>query len=220
MEFAERVLSTRRGAILVALGAAVLAGIILVVYVRDYRHSVAAVTPVLVARSLIEKGTPGTVVATKHLYELSSVPKSALQPEALVDPSALGTSVAVSNIYPGTQLTSADFAPTTNLLATEIRGTQRALTLPIDATRTLGGQLVSGDKIDIYVSLNGTVKQILQAVPVLVTPSGGTVTVQVNTRTAALLALAVDSGKIWFTLRPLVGARPQGLATANEGQLR
>jgi len=221
VEYAERVLSTRRGAIFVAVGAAVLAGIILVVYVRNYRQNAAAKaeTPVLVARSLIQKGTPGSLVGDKHLYTISSVRKSALLPGAIADPSALGTGVAVSNIYPGQQLTSTDFAPSTNVLATQIRRGERALALPIDATRTLSGQLVAGDKIDIYLSLDGVVRQILQNVPVLVTPSGGTVTVRVNSQNAALLENAVDSGKIWFTLRPAVGATREPLATATQQDL-
>jgi pilus assembly protein CpaB len=212
VEFAERLLSTRRGALLIALGAAVLAGIILLVYVRHYRHNVtatAATTPVLVARSLIQKGTPGNIVGTQHLYEISQVPQSAVLPGAYVDPSVLGTAVAVTDVYPGQQLTSADFAPIANVLDTEISGTQRALTFPIDSTRTLGGQLVSGDRIDIYINLGGSVRELLQNVPVLVGPGGGTVTVQLNAKTAGLLALAVDSGKIWFTLRPRTGVPKQ-----------
>jgi Flp pilus assembly protein CpaB len=222
VDYAERVLSTRRGAILVAVGAAVLAGIILIVYIRNYRHSVAngQQVSVLVARNLIPKGTPGSLVGTKHLYEISSVAKSDVLPGAYTDPSALTTGVAAANIYPGQQLNTTDFVAATNTLDTQIRGTQRALTLPIDSTRTLGDQLVSGDKVDIYISLNGDVRQILESVPVLVAPSGGTITVQVNSKTAALLALAVDTGKIWFTLRPAVGARLLPLATAKAQQLQ
>ena len=155
MELAERVFSTRRGTILIAVGAAVLAGIVLLVYVRGYRQNVtasSAATSVLVARSLIEKGTPGAVVGTEHLYQIASVPKTALLAGAYVDPSALRSGVAVADIFPGQQLTAADFAQTANTLDTEISGTQRALTLPIDSTRTLGGQLSSGDRIDIYFS--------------------------------------------------------------------
>ena len=224
MELAERVFSTRRGTILIAVGAAVLAGIVLLVYVRGYRQNVtasSAATSVLVARSLIEKGTPGAVVGTEHLYQIASVPKTTLLAGAYVDPSALRSGIAVSDIFPGQQLTAGDFAQTTNTLDTEISGTQRALTLPIDPTRTLGGQLTAGDRIDIYFSSSTGVKQILQNVPVLGGANGGgTVTVRVDAKQAALLALADDTGKVWFTLRPTVGAPSQSLVSVTPQTLQ
>lgn len=210
MNFLERIFSTRRGTILVAVGAAVLAGILLVVYVRGYRNNVsanAAQTNVLVARNLIQKGTPGPAIGTQHLYEIKAVPKTALLAGAYVDPSALQSGVAVADIFPGQQLTAADFAAPASTLDAQISGRQRALMIPIDATRTLGGQLTSGDVVDIYISLRGVVKEFLQNVTVLV--AGGTVTVRVTSKQAALLALAVDTGKIWFTLRPRVSAPPE-----------
>ena len=222
MDLAERLFSTRRGTILVALGAAALAGLILLVYIREYRHTTSAnsaATPVLVARSLIQKGTPGTLVGKQHLYQIASVPKSALLPGAYVDPSALLVGVAASDIFPGQQLTAGEFVQTATTLETELSGTQRAMELPIDPIRTLGGQLSAGDRIDIYVSGSGIVKEILQDIPVLVSPVGGTVTVRLNAKQAALLALAVDTGKIWFTLRPNVGAPAQPLFAATPQQL-
>lgn len=222
VDYAERVLSTRRGAILVAVGAAVLAGILLLVYVRNFRHSAANtdVTPVLVATSLIEQGTPGNVVGTKHLYEIKDIPKANVLPMAFTDPSSLNSAVATTKIFPGAQFTPANFAAsTTSTLVTQITGRERALTLPIDATRTLGSQLAAGDKVDIYISLNGVVHEILQNVPVLIGGSSGTVTVKVDPHSAALLALAVDTGKIWFSLRPAVGAPRQLPTTATQRDL-
>ena len=222
MELAERVFSTRRGTVLIAVGAAVLAGIVLLVYVRGYRQNVtasSAATSVLVARSLIQKGTPGAVVGTGHLYQIASVPKTALLAGAYVDPSALRSGVAVSDIFPGQQLTAGDFTQTANTLNPEISGTQRALSLPIDTTRTLGGQLSSGDRVDIYFSSPSGVKEILQNVPVLVGANGTTVTVRVAAKQAALLARAVDTGKIWFTLRPTVGAPSQSLVSVTPQML-
>ena len=226
MELADRLFSTRRGAITVGIGAAVLAGIVLLVYIKAYRNNVtanSAATPVLVARSLIQKGTPGAVVGTERLYQVSSVPKTAIVAGAYVDPASLRTGVAVSDIYPGQQLTASDFAPAANALDTEISGTQRALTFPIDSTRTLGGQLSSGDRIDIYMSSTSstgsaaaqpTVREILQNVPVLVSGTGGTVTVRLTALQVAEVALAVDTGRIWFALRPRVGAPAQPLVVA------
>ena len=62
VEIAQNLFSTRRGSVLVGAAAAVIAGIVLVVYLHQYRNSVnsaSAAAPVLVASQLIPKGTPG-----------------------------------------------------------------------------------------------------------------------------------------------------------------
>ena len=223
MELAERLFLTRRGAIIVAIVAALLAGIILFFYVRETRNNAntnAVQSPVLVARSLIQKGTPGTAVGTEHLYEIQNVPKTSLLAGAYTDPAALTSSVAIEDIYPGQQLTSGLFAAEASSLDAQLTGPQRALMLPIDATRTLGGQLTDGDHVDVYYSSGSGVREILQNVPVLITGNGSTVTVRVTSKQAALLALAVDSGRIWLTLRPRVGARPHPPVTATPQNLQ
>ena len=82
MQAAQRLLSTRGGTIALSVMAAVLAGVILLTYLHRYRESVkesgTAVT-VLVAKSLIDKGTSGDIIATQDLYEVTSQPKSEVQ---------------------------------------------------------------------------------------------------------------------------------------------
>ncbi|MGZ6268627.1 MAG: RcpC/CpaB family pilus assembly protein, partial [Candidatus Limnocylindrales bacterium] len=151
----ERLFATRKGAVAVGLAAAAVALVLLLVYVKQYRHNVSATaqtTQVLVARSLIQKGTPGNVVGTKHLYELRAVPKDTVQIGALIDPASLRTGVALNNIFPGQQLVAADFGVPSNVLDTQISAKQRAISLPIDSSRTLAGQIEPGDHIDIYYS--------------------------------------------------------------------
>ena len=71
-----RLTSTRRGAILLGIGAALLAAVLLAAYITWYRSSVesgTAPTQVLVANRLIARGTPGSVIAAKQLYETTTV---------------------------------------------------------------------------------------------------------------------------------------------------
>jgi pilus assembly protein CpaB len=221
LELAERLFSTRRGTLLVALGAALLAGLIILLYVKGVRNnanSTSSGTPVLVARSLIPKGTPAPSVGSQHMYQIENVPKSALIAGAYVDPSSLTSGVAATDIYPGQQLTATDFAAAETTLDAQITGRDRALSFPIDATRTLDGQIVAGDHVDVLYSSGGTVHTLLQNVPVL-TAASGEITVRVNSRNAALLAVATDSGKIWMTLRPLTGARGVLPVSANQSDL-
>ena len=66
MEFAGRLVSTRRGTLLVAALIALLAGASILVYLNSYRESLksqGALVTVLVAKGTIHKGTAGSVVA-------------------------------------------------------------------------------------------------------------------------------------------------------------
>jgi Flp pilus assembly protein CpaB len=219
----ERLFATRKGAVAVGLAAAAVALVLLLVYVKQYRHNVSTTTQtaqVLVARSLIQKGTPGNVVGVKHLYELRSVPKDTVRLGALIDPASLLTGVALNDIFPGQQLVDSDFGVPTNVLDAQISGGQRALSLPIDATRTLSAQISSGDHVDIYWSVSGKIIEILQNIPVIsLATGGGEITMQVSPTQAGKLMYATDNGKIWFTLRGKVGVPAQAAVTISAGNL-
>jgi Na+/proline symporter len=71
MAYAQRLMATRWGMTLVAATAAVVAGLLVLVYIGRYRNSVkaeGAPVTVLVARQTIPKGTSGAVIATTGLY--------------------------------------------------------------------------------------------------------------------------------------------------------
>jgi Flp pilus assembly protein CpaB len=209
----ERLFATRKGAVAVGLAAAAVALVLLLVYVKQYRHNVSVTTQtaqVLVARNLIQKGTPGNVVGVKHLYELRTVPKDTVRVGALIDPASLRTGVALNDIYPGQQLVDTDFGVPTNVLDTSISGGQRALSMPIDVSRTLNSQISAGDHVDIYWSVAANVSEILQNIPVIsLAVGGGEITVQVTPTQAGKLMYATDNGKLWFTLRAKVGVPAQ-----------
>ena len=134
----ERLFATRKGAVAVGLAAAAVALVLLLVYVKQYRHNVSATaqtTQVLVARSLIQKGTPGNVVGTRHLYELRAVPKDTVRLGALIDPASLRTGVALNNIFPGSS-SSTGLRGAVERARHLDSGNQRALSFPIDASRT------------------------------------------------------------------------------------
>jgi Flp pilus assembly protein CpaB len=222
VEIAQNLFTTRRGSLLLGAAAAVLAGIILLAYLHSYRNSVnssAAPATVLVAKRLIQKGTPGDIVGTSDQFQVASVPKGQLQIGAFTDPSALTGRVAATDIYPGQQLTTAAFAyATPGSLQTKIAGTDRAIALSIDAEHGMVGQIAAGDHIDIFVGLNRVspsgsqpiIKLLMADVTVLRAPlAGGTglYTVRASTRQAAVLAYAADNGRLWFVLRPPSGAK-------------
>lgn len=222
VEIAQNLFGTRRGSLLVGAGAAVLAGIVLLVYLYSYRNSVnssAAPATVLVAKNLIQKGTPGDIIGSSDQFQVASVPKGQLQTGALTDPAALTGRVAAADIYPGQQLTALAFvyaAP--GSLQTKISGTDRAITLSIDAEHGMIGSIGAGDHIDIYVGLTrigrggsqAIIKLLMEDMTVLAAPlagGSGLYTLRANTRQAAVLAYASDNGVLWFVLRPASGAK-------------
>jgi pilus assembly protein CpaB len=218
VEIAQNLFTTRRRSVVAGGAAALLAAIVLVVYLHNYRNSVnsaAATAPVLVAKNLIPKGTPGDIVASTTQYQVAELPKSEFREGAITDPKALVGRVALTDIYPRQQLTAADFSVTAvDTIANHITGDQRAISVSMDATHGLAGQIASGNHIDIYVGLNRAggqpiIKLLMADVPVLLAPAGGggNFVLKVSTRQAAVLAYAADNGKLWFVLRPPSGAR-------------
>jgi Flp pilus assembly protein CpaB len=231
--FAGRLFKTRGGAVLIGGVAAVLAAILLVVYLHSYRSSVNSGSrpmTVLVAKSLIPKGTSGSIIAQQTLYQVTTVPKDQLKDLAIVDPKALTDRVTVADVFPGQQLTANDFTTeAANSIPSEITGPKRAIAIPVSSTHGVAGQIVSGDHVDIYVGMNGQsggvsgpiIKLLASNVLVLLAPgasssgvggsrasTGGNAVLRISTAQAARFAFAADNGTLWLVLRPQAGASP------------
>jgi Flp pilus assembly protein CpaB len=218
-------MSSRGWAIALGIGAILLAAILLIVYLDRYRSRVSgenAPTPVLVAKQVIPKGTPGTIVASQTMYAPTTLPRKEVEVGAISDPQYLSGRAAAADIFPGSQLTATDFAVSdTAAVDSQITGPQRALSISIDNVHGSLSQLQAGDNIDIYVGVAGTVKLFKPNVKVLAVPSqtgpsgGGNLILRVNTQDAADFAFAADNTQLWFVLRPVVGATPTKPSTAN-----
>jgi Flp pilus assembly protein CpaB len=235
MEFAQRLISTRRGSLYVAAVAALLAGISILAYLNRYRDNLqAGATPmtVLIARQTIPKGTPGSVVASKGLLTATTIRESQLRDGAFSDPASLTGRVATREIFEGSQLTAADFSATTTSLAGTLTDRERIVSIPLDAAHGLIGQVEEGNRVDIYAGFNlnqlrldgtpvnsGTtrpvLKMIMANVPVVeiganaagIGAKGTNISLRVTDEQAAKLAFSSDNGKIWLSLRPSAGAK-------------
>ena len=214
-----RLFSTRGGTIAVGVFAALLALLVLLLYLSHYRNSIrnsSAPVPVLVAKHLIPQGTSGDVLGTGGGFEATEVAKDAVKAGALTDPALLKGKVAISDIYPGQQLTVTDFSATAvATLGSRLKGKQRAMTVPVDTTRGMLSSVVAGDRVDVIANLSGVEKAVLQNVYVLGV-SGGTsssglnsstgssnaITLRVSPASAARLAFVSDNGDVWIILRP------------------
>jgi pilus assembly protein CpaB len=236
-----RLTGSRGGAVLLGVAAAVLAAILLLVYLNRYRHSVNsdnAQTPVLVAKALIPKGTSGTVIGTKQLYQGAEFKKKDVKVGALADPAYLANRIAVTDILPGEQLLASDFSEaTTSAINTKLTGKQRAISVSIDNVHGSLSQLQAGDHVDVYVGLGarggtgGALVKLFRAnVLVMAVPGKAVSSANINGDTgpsgnlilrvndqkdAAAFAYAADNSQLWFVLRPNSGAKPTTKQTAN-----
>ena len=217
-----KLFTTRQGTILLGVIAAVIAAIALLVYLNHYRSSVNNKNvpfQVIAAKSLIQRGTPGDVIGTTGLYEKTSIPKSQVKTGAFVDPSTLAGKVALVDIYPGQQLTAADFGPSAGGIVPHISRTQRAVTIPLPSPQQVGAQIGFGSHVDVWVSVNKSEHLVFQNIYVLGV-SGGNVTLRVDPRQAGVLIFASLNSKIWLVLRPTIGsvqAKPPSVGQSDLG---
>jgi Flp pilus assembly protein CpaB len=222
-----KVQQSRGWTLALGIGAAALAAILLIAYLVQYRSSVndsTAPSPVLVAKNLIPKGTSGTVIAEKQLFQAATLSKDDLKVGAISDPAYLNGRVAVADIFPGQQITTADLSVgLTDAIPTQLTGLQRAVAIQVDGSRGLVGFVASGDRVDVYYqtgSNGGTILGLLAPnVLIMRAPTGGApAIIRADAPLAQKLALASDSGTLWFLLRPAGDAKnpPKKSITSTE----
>jgi len=209
---------TRQGTLVLGVGAAVLAAIVLLVYLNQYRDSLKSTSqplPVLVAKHFIPKGTSGDAVASTGKYQVRTLPKSDAQAGVFTEPSSLSGTVALKDIYPGQQLTNADFGTAPTTLGGQLTARERAVVVSLDSPSQVGGQITSGDRVDVYVLLTKESasgrstpvgRLLLQNMYVMNSSSGGNVTLRATPKQAGELVFASENDKLWLTLRPTVGS--------------
>jgi len=233
MELATKLVSTRRGTLLVALFVALLAAASILVYLNSYRESLSAqgaLVTVLVAKGPIHKGTAGNVIADKDLYTATTIRQSQLLDGAISDPATLRDKVATREIFEGAQLTATDFGAASESLAAQLTDRQRIVSVPLDSAHGLVDALEPGNRVDVYAGFNviplgpdgrpttggqsrPMLRRILADVAVMAVGekargSGTTnVSLRVDDVDAAQLAFAADNGKVWLAMRPSAGAK-------------
>jgi pilus assembly protein CpaB len=221
-----KLLGTRKGTVVVAGVCAAIAAVILIVALNHYRESISSSNnqeTVLVSTGEIQKGTAGDAIASEQRFQTQSVAAKQVSAGAIADTAQLHGRVAVTNILAGQQLTAADFTASGGL-ASQLSPSQRAVTISLDASHGMLGQLQAGDHVDVYVDLGGSgaavgggvVRLLMGNITVLkagTAPSSGlgggnlqnqqsTVTLDVGDSQTGALVYAADAGKVWLVLRP------------------
>jgi len=222
--------SSRQGTIAIALVAALLAAGILVFALHRYRQSIETAdkpSTVLIANQFIAKGTAGAAIGVGHYFRPAKLLDRQVVSGALASSAALHGEVAAVDIYAGQQLTAADFT-SGGLFYSKLPRNQVAVSLPVDTSHGLIGDIETGDRVDAYVSFPREQNRVpylrLVAANVVVldagkAPPAGTlgvsassttsnVVLEVGAHRAAELAFAGDNGKVWLVLRQANGTAP------------
>jgi Flp pilus assembly protein CpaB len=226
-------LATRQGAVTVALLCALVATAILIFAIGKYRHAVSGPTKqdtVLVATSVIAKGSPAALIGAQRLYKVTPVLDTQVSPGAIVDAASLTGKIVASNILPGQQLTAADFTTGPVGLTAELSPTERAVAMTLDPEHGTG-VIEAGDHVDVYGSFveqtggsANVVALLVSNAVVLKAPSvaagsaagasqGGSVLLGLSMQLAPKLMWVLDYGKVWLELRGINASNPQPTVT-------
>jgi Flp pilus assembly protein CpaB len=228
----KRFVSTRRGAYTVAAVAATLGGLVLLVFINRYKEDVnagLAPAPVLIADRLIPRGTSGDEVVTQRLFKPSTVAAENIRPGAVTQASQLGGRVAARNVLPGQQITIADFATLGDPIRSRLAKRERAIQIPVDAIHGLLSTLRTGDRVDILAAFNATSAASASGTPTLeplvrdirvMSNLGSSVILETTDQQGAKLAFAADNAKLWFLLRPPIGATDSKPTTVSQDSLK
>jgi Flp pilus assembly protein CpaB len=217
-------LSSRGGTLLVAAMLSLLAGAALLVFLRQYREDVTSTdrARVLVAASLVPKGTAGDVILEQKMYRIARIREDDLRDGAVTDASELNGRVATGDIAPGQQITSDKFEDADGKIGIHLANYNRGMTLPLDRAHGMVGKIDVGDRVDVITTTDSNTGGVTIASIaardslVLAVPDGDgsgsattpeQVTIRVSDTEAAAIAAAADSGNVWLALRPAVGAR-------------
>jgi Flp pilus assembly protein CpaB len=229
-------LASRQGALLLAFLCALAAAGLVLVALNHYRKNLVTTNQqatVLIASGEIQKGTSADAIVSRHLYKATPVLSNQVTAGALSDPSLLAGKTATTDILPGQQLTSADFAGAAVLgVAGQLQPSQRAVSITIDEAHGDTDVVQAGDRVDVYALFGGNLVLLVENALIIKptgsaaagaptsgtpaaagTPTGSSLVMAVSSGDAAKVAYAADQGKIWILLRPLNAQRPQAAQT-------
>jgi Flp pilus assembly protein CpaB len=186
----------------IAVVLAVLAALLTIFYVTNYKKSVQQgedLVPVFVAARDIAVGTAGSEVGDRNLLRNVEIAKRSVVPGAISEPDQIDQLVATERIYEGEQITLNRFRPLGEQgIKAQLKGRLRAFDLPGSEHQLLMGTLDEGDHVDFVGSLevgNGiaVTKVVLRDLLVLKAPSVGSVESKLGSRPdeafSAILAL-------------------------------
>jgi Flp pilus assembly protein CpaB len=143
--------------IFVAVGLALVAVMLTLFYVTNYKRSVqkgASSVQVYVAAHDIQAGVTGQDLVKQHALKTVTVRRSDIVPGAISDPEQVGNLVLSAPLYAGEQVTLRRFSDVAaEGIRSQLKGTERAVEVAGDPNQVLAGTLQSGDHVDLVANL-------------------------------------------------------------------
>jgi Flp pilus assembly protein CpaB len=215
----------------IAVVLAVLAALLTIFYVTNYKRSVQSgeeLVPVYVAAGEISVGTSGNEVTDRNLLKAVEVARRNVVPGAISEPDQIEQLVAAEKVYEGEQVTLNRFKPLGEQgIQAQLKGRLRAMQVPGSEHQLLVGTLQTGDRVDFVGSLgtegsssNAVTRVVLRDLLVLKAPDPAGVESKLTARPeeaySALVAVSdaqsqkmfhlMEHGEWAFELRPVTDA--------------
>jgi Flp pilus assembly protein CpaB len=143
----------------IAVALAVLAALLTIFYVTNYKQSVQSgeeLVPIYVAAGEIPVGTSGSEVTDRNLLKPAEVARRSVVPGAISEPDQIEQLVATERVYEGEQVTLNRFKPLGEQgVQAQLKGRMRAMQVPGSEHQILLGTLQTGDRVDFVGTLDG-----------------------------------------------------------------
>jgi Flp pilus assembly protein CpaB len=147
----------------IAVALAVLAALLTIFYVTNYKRSVQSgeeLVPVYVAAGPIQVGTSGSEVADRNLLKPVEVVRRSVVPGAISEPEQISQLVATERVYEGEQVTLSRFKPLGEQgVFAQLKGRLRAVQVPGSEHQLLMGTVRTGDRVDFLGSIEPDTRQ-------------------------------------------------------------
>jgi Flp pilus assembly protein CpaB len=203
-------LTDRRTPVLIAIVSAVLAGLLIYLFVSHYHKTPVVVAPaemtVFEARTYIPRGTPQSTVAAGGMLKPVRVPVTQAIGGAITDPSEITGEVSATAISAGQQVSTADFTHGNITIGAYLKGDERAVAFSLDSEHGLTSYITAGDTVDIMGLDGGKAEMLAENVSVIANEAGNVV-LRVTDKQALQLTSATGVSSLWLTLRPAAGAK-------------
>ncbi len=144
--------------ILIAVGLALVAMMLTLFYVTNYKRSVqkgASSVQVYVAAKDLAAGTTGADLVKAKAFRVETVQRNDVVPGAISSPDQVSNLVLTAPMYAGEQVTLRRFSDVAAQgIRSQLKGTMRAVQVSGDPYQLLTGTLEAGDHVDLVANLH------------------------------------------------------------------
>jgi Flp pilus assembly protein CpaB len=195
----------------IAIGLALVAMLLTLFYVVNYRRSVQhgqATVQVYVAKRNINAGTAGTKIAHGDALRAVSIPRRSVVPGAISDPNQVASLVLTQPLYAGEQVTLRRFSDLhAEGIIGQLKHGMRAVQMPGDPNQLLAGTLRAGDHVDIVANIslpegNQHVTRIVLRDLTVLQPSSANLSNAASQQTSVIVAVSdIQVQRLFFVMK-------------------